>query len=171
MLKNRIKYGKIRTLKFNRKRHELLKLISRNRIGTEVKEDDFVNNNLIAVSFKEILSSLNINEHERFVITSELFENEEIKYFNNRFDGVLATRKGVASYFSGKYLKIDSDKNRENIKFYFSIIATIMSLFIAGIAVSINLLKEQKDKQEQAIEIETRIQSLETDIKNLKPIP
>lgn len=163
--------GKIRKLKFNKKRHELLKLLSTNRIGTEVKEKDFLQNKIIAVSFDEILSELKINEYERFVITSVLFDNDEVMYFNNGFEGLLAKRKGVSAYYTNKYLYIDSTRKKENTKFYFSILTTLVSLFIAGIAVSINIIKELKDKndnQEQIREIETRIQSLEMDLNNHK---
>jgi len=135
--KKGVEYGKIRKLKFNKKRHELLKLISTNRIGAEVKENDFYQNNVIAVSFEQILSKLEINEHERFVISSVLFEEGEVKYFDDGFKGLLATRKGVSAYYTEKYINIDSNKRRENIKFYFNLLTTLLSLLIAILALSI----------------------------------
>jgi len=171
MFKKTIEYGKIRKLNFNKKRHELLKLLSRNRIGTEVKEKDFSQNNVIAIPFEQILSELKINEHERFVISSVLFDNDEVMYFNNGFEGLLAKRKGVSAYYTDKYLEIDSVKRKENTKFYFNIIATLISLSIAFMSVILLIRKDitdSKDKQEQVHEIETKIQSLETDIEILK---
>ena len=175
MFKKRIEYGKIRKLKFNKKRHELLKLLSRNRIGTEVKEKDFSQDNIIAVSFDEILSELKINEHERFVISSVLFDNEEVMYFNNGFEGLLAKRKGVSAYYTEKYINIDSEKRKENIRFYFNIASTLLSLLIAMFALTLKLNptnKEtiRKEVEKQLIELNVKSKADSADAENLKSI-
>jgi hypothetical protein len=143
-----LKKAKIRKLKFNKKRHQILKLLSTNRIGVEVKDSNIEENYTLAVSFVDILQRLKINKYERFAVTSVLFEEDEVKYFDNGFKGIYATRKGVSAYYTEKYLNIDRNKNRSNITFWFGIITTILSLSIAILALSITPKKVDSKKSD-----------------------
>lgn len=110
----------------DKKRHQLLKILSNERYGTSYDEKDSS-----AVSFETIEKNLNLSRWELDKLTSELFLNEEIKYYQGQFLGLYVEREGFTAYTNKKYLKRNKSEQWNNIKNWIQTIVPVLSLLVA----------------------------------------
>jgi hypothetical protein len=96
----------------NLKRHQLLRILSKQRIKVETKKSE-----ILGISFDEIFKELKCNEDELVLITAELYDLDEIKYFDfKQIKGVFVRPKGLKAFSNEKYLKIKEDIELKEIE-------------------------------------------------------
>lgn len=129
----------------NKKRHKLLGILALEYANGQGFHDSILD---IIVTVPTILKKLNITFDEFVIMSQELLTKKEIKYFGeeNYFDqpALYSLPDGITAYANKKYLKIDKEKHREDIKFWAQLILPVLSFIIAAIALFLNL-KTQTD--------------------------
>lgn len=116
------------------KRNNLLKLLSNKRSAFDLGIGE---QTIIGISYEDILQNLNCSLDELHLITSELFENKEIKYYNvNGIEGLCCTLKGVVAFSNNKYKNDAIDPYILRAKNISTILVPILSLIITIIALT-----------------------------------
>lgn len=152
-------------MRYNRKRHKALKILSKKLDLFNDKKGTFSGKE-IGVSNQQLKSILNIDDSVRRLIFSELFENEEVMPYH--LDGesgcFINMEKGLEALSNEKYLV----RNRQIIKAYLSdfvhIAIPILSLLVAILVIIIDDSKQ--DKQIDSIEL--KIEEHEKKLKSLE---
>ncbi|MCX7549153.1 hypothetical protein OS188_14440 [Xanthomarina sp. F1114] len=140
--------------------HKILGILIRQRINVEIYHKE--RNVVLGVEYEELKKELDITKEEMFIVTSKLREELEIEPYRVDFEGYFAKPKAVYSYVSRKYLKKTRNEKRENIKYYLQIVIPVVSLLIAFLAITLNILQWQsnKKKSEQEIILNTELEKL-----------
>lgn len=128
----------------NKKRHELLGVLAK-EFANASPEGSILD---IIVTVPTILKKVKISYDEFIFMSEELKVNSEIKYFQveNHFDSpaFYIESRGLTAYANKKYLKVDREEFREDIKFWAQLILPVLSFLIAAIALYLNI-KTQSD--------------------------
>jgi hypothetical protein len=153
-------------MNYNIKRHELLKILSRQRVGIELEKDGY---KIIGVSFDNILKELKCNEYQLRELSACLYDNKEIDYYNvDNVTGNYCTEKGLSSYIDKKYLKIRLSNIIGYIKDATQVFIPLLSLIVAIIALTTKL---ENSERKYNLEIQKlRQEILRIDTRNKKEI-
>ena len=124
-------------MNYNTKKHQLLGLLSKQHAMVQLSKPGF---DALGISYNNIYLKLSIIDVELVVLTSELYDNGEIEYYNH-FDveGICTTNKGIAAFSNEKYKKLNSKFLIEKIKDLVQIIIPVLSLIVAIAALTIKL--------------------------------
>src|SRR5574343_1232649 len=130
-----------------KKRHKLLELLSKHRNNVELNKAKY---NAFGVTFEDIYKSLNCNDDELHIITSELYTSQEIGY-HNAYDiiGLFAKEKGLSAFSNKKYLKLWWDNLFNISKNIVQIFIPILSLIIAYVALTTKSSNLQKQSEKE----------------------
>ena len=121
-------------MKRDLKRHELLKILSANRVKFEANK---LNDEILGTSFDDLLKLMKCDLLELNLIASELYDNNEIKH-HNAYDtnGIYCEKGGMTAFSNNKY-KDRFWKNYWNKIFIISqIIVPTLALIIALVTVT-----------------------------------
>ena len=140
----------------NIKRHRLLSILSKMYYELELVESQN-----IAVNFEELMTKLNCDKEKLLRISSPLFNDKEIEFYNtNNIQGLFATNKGVSSYELKKYVKLNKNILFNEIKNWVQITIPVVSLILTMLIFIFSELKlERKDQRND--ELENRVHQLE----------
>ncbi len=128
----------------NKKRHKLLGVLAKEYANANT-EGSILD---VIVTVPTILKKLKISYDEFIFMSEELKASGEIKYFQveNHFDSpaFYIESKGITSYANRRYLRVEREELREDIKFWAQLILPVLSFLIAAIALYLNM-KTQSD--------------------------
>jgi len=98
----------------NKKRHELLDLLSDNfiKFNSDNTDSDFK----LGVSFGELGASLNLSRDEVELVLAKLYEQKEVQYTNADLVGVHLTAKGASSLTDERYLNLERENNLRDLE-------------------------------------------------------
>ncbi|MCG9791219.1 hypothetical protein [Flavobacterium algicola] len=140
----------------NKKRHQLLGLLAKEYAKGKFYEGNILD---VIVMISTIVKNLNITYDEFIIMSEELLSKNEIEYFgnDNNFDqpALFIKSDGITAFANKKYLKIDNEQYRENIKFWAQLILPVLSFIIAAIALFLNIITQtevEKVKSSQKFE-------------------
>ena len=124
-------------MNFNRKRHLLLKVLSRKLLEYPKKRGEKIDGRLVGLTFEEIDVLLQTDQVERHLILSELISSEEIINFNtNSGLGVfIEPRIGVSAFSNKKYLNRNWQIIKQWTLNFVQIVIPVLSLLIAALVV------------------------------------
>lgn len=133
----------------NKKKHQLLKILSKQYIigwGSEKSS---------GLTEDEIERVLKIDNFQLKTITTDLCENDETKHYKpDDIQGWMATEKGVASFNTKKYERIQSKYIWESIKNWVQTVIPVLSLIITIMVIIKNDKATYKELQELKGQIE-----------------
>lgn len=157
------------TMNIDTKRHKLLGILVKRRFEVELKK---VENDIIGISFDKVFQSLNCDEEQLKLITTDLYTSNEIEYHNaHGVIGLSATKRGGVAFANKKYLNRVYERRKEVVKFIVQTVIPILALVIAMLSLMLKFegLKIQSDKDLQ--ELKTVIKQQESRINKLEEIP
>jgi len=128
-------------MRLDLKRHKLLKILSVNRIKFEAKK---LQGEVLGTSFDELSQKMRCDIFKFNVIASELYDNDEIRHYNQHsINGVYCANNGLTSFSNGKYKARYWKDIWNNLLTISQIVVPIMALLVALIAV----LDSQQSKE------------------------
>lgn len=140
----------------NKKRHQLLGLLAKEYANGKFSPGSILD---VIVMNSTIVKKLNITYDEFIILSEELLSKKEIEHYgiDNDFDqpALFIKSDGVTAFANQKYLKLDKEQHRENIKFWAQLILPVLSFIIAAIALFLNIKTQteiEKVKSSQKIE-------------------
>ena len=158
-------------MRFNRKRHYVLKILSEKFINEELKlvGKRNVNADHFGLTYDEIEKLLKIFPHKRELVLSKLYKANEIVFFDLEKFGCLINREnGMPAFTNKKYINRNRKIMLDWVKNFVQIIIPVLALAITFISLSIKLdsLKTDSDKELQmlkgiVLEQKERVESLE----------
>lgn len=135
-------------------------------MNTQKKKGETIDGWLVGLTLDEVDSLLNTDKVERHIILSELIKSEEIKTFNTEKQGVFIEPSiGIAAYSDKKYIRLNNERIKRNIKDLLQIIIPVLSLIIAVLALSIkiNSLNAKTEKEIESLEQKVELQKSRMD--------
>lgn len=138
-------------MKIDAKRHKLLGILSKQRSDLLLNKARY---NAIGVPFENIIEALKCSEDELELITSELYNSEEIGYHNSKnIIGLYSKDNGATAFANKKYVRRIFERRKERIRFLVQTIIPILALIIAILSLSIkfNNLKLHSDEELQKL--------------------
>lgn len=152
-------------MNINLKRRRLLGLLAKRQIEVDLGKT----NNVVGISFEDVLTFTKCDDIKLAAITSELFDAEEIAYYNHDgLKGLFCELKGVTSHSNKKYKKAFTSAIKGNVKDFVQISIPVLSLLVAIMVITREDTKRTKEIQatEQKVEaLQERIYTLETQTK------
>ncbi|AIZ42458.1 hypothetical protein [Cellulophaga baltica] len=146
-------------MNYNKKRHLILKVLTKKMLEYPKKKGETIDGWLVGLTMDEVDSLLNSDKVERHIILSELIKSEEIKIFNTEKQGVfIEPRIGIAAYSDEKYIRLNNDRIKRNIKDLLQIIIPVLSLIIAVLALSIKVNSWNSETEKEIDSLEKRIE-------------
>ena len=125
-------------MRFNRKRHLLLKVLTKKLLQYPKRKGDNIEGELVGLTFNEVDNLLKTNKFERHIILSELIKYDEIKIFNTKSSGIIIEpRIGVSAFSNKKYKKKNEDIIIGWFKVFAQIVVPIMSLTVAVLVLTL----------------------------------
>ncbi|GAA4276000.1 hypothetical protein [Aquimarina mytili] len=107
------------------------------------------------------------NRFELEKISSELYQNKEIGYYDYDFKGLYIEEKGVASYSNKKYYSLFINWITDSIKLGVQIFIPVLSLLIAYMALSLKLKNTNIENERRIIHLENKLKYFEKQVKEL----
>lgn len=137
----------------NIKRHKLLEILSTQELNCQTRKHGY---NIIGVGYDEIYRKLNVDEFKLLIITSELYQNNEISYHNTGgVEGLCIDHSGLSAFSNEKYLKKNHIEIIDHLKNFVQIVIPILALTVAILSFTskFNNLKMQSAKELREVKI------------------
>jgi hypothetical protein len=146
-------------MRYNRTRHFLLGILSR-KFNEDLSSQRADKSGL---SYEEVDDFLRKRKKDRTLIVSELYENEEIKFFDldNVKGYMINPIKGLSAYTSKKYLNRNNEIILNWLKNTVQIFIPIASLIVAVLALSLRQATLNEKNDLKFNELDQRIIKLE----------
>ena len=154
-------------MSYNKQRHLILTVLTKKMLEFPKKKGETIDGWLVGLTMDEVDSLLNTDKVERHIILSELIKSDEIKIFNTEKQGIfIEPRIGIAAYSEKKYVRLNNERIKKNIKDLLQIIIPVLSLLIAVLALSIkiNSLHSETEKEIDSMEKKIELQKSRLDV-------
>lgn len=150
----------------NKKRHELLKLLSTRLIDIQLGK---LKENGIGVSYEDICKFLNCDRQKLYEISNLLYDEKEVDYHDTyNIEGMYATSKGITAYTDKKYLRLNNTRVKNNIKDIVSIVIPILSLMVALFTIWYKVDSINSKNEKELKEIKEKLEIQERKINNIR---
>jgi len=144
-------------MRLDLKRHKLLMILSINRIKFEANK---LQGEVLGTSFDELSQKLRCDIFKFNVIASELYDNNEIRHYNqHNINGVYCENNGLTSFSNNKYKARYWKDIWNNLLTISQIIVPIMALLVALIAVLDS--RQSKEHSEEIKQLRNEMNKLQ----------
>lgn len=144
-------------MRLDLKRHKLLKILSVNRIKFEAGK---LQGGVLGTSFDELSQKMRCDILKFNVIASELYDNNEIRHYNQHsINGVYCENNGITSFSNGKYKARFWQDIWNNLLSISQIIVPIMALLVALIAVLDS--RQSREHTEEILQLRKELYKLQ----------
>jgi hypothetical protein len=157
-------------MKWDKKRHKLLKLLSDKRIRFEC--DEMENHEPLGISYTDLEAHLRCSRRVLFLFSDEQLKNEEISHsYENGIKGIAGSKNCLIALSNKKYKKRYINDILSSIKLWCQLLIPTLSLIVAILAISYKI-EDNRDsiniefqKYENKVNLlENRIDSLQSSI-------